>query len=70
MAIRDSRCENCLYWTDRNIIGVCQRYPQPVNKHKIEWCGEFKSLPTTEIVKIETKRRGRPAKVENAEAAA
>lgn len=61
-----------MYWVDRNIIGVCQRYPQPVNKHKGEWCGEFKSwiLPTTEIVKIETKRRGRPAKVENDQALA
>ena len=60
MAKKDFSCESCIFWADRNIIGVCQRYPQPVNKHKTEWCGEFKAE-----VKV-----GRPKKVENAEAAA
>lgn len=43
MANNDSKCESCMFWVDRNIIGVCQRYPQHVNKHKVEWCGEYKS---------------------------
>lgn len=60
MAKSDFRCENCIYWVDRNIIGVCQRYPQPVNKHKGEWCGEH----------TQEKKIGRPRKAENDQASA
>jgi hypothetical protein len=22
-------------------MGICRRYPQSYNKHKVEWCGEW-----------------------------
>jgi len=35
-----SKCENCRFWQNQNIIGLCRRYPHQENKHKSEWCGE------------------------------
>lgn len=66
MADTDSKCETCIYWADRNIMGICRRYPATQNKQKTDWCGEFKTwiLPTTQIVHVEEVKRkpGRPKK--------
>lgn len=70
MADTNLKCEFCLFWLDRNIMGVCRRFPATQNKHKNEWCGEFKGwiAPTTQVVKVEevveiVKRKpGRPKK--------
>jgi hypothetical protein len=41
MVNRDSRCGNCRFWQNQNIIGLCKRYPAHHNKHESDWCGEF-----------------------------
>lgn len=46
-------CENCRFWQNQNIIGLCRRYPQHQNKSRIDWCGEWSvslvSLPVVEM---------------------
>ena len=35
-------CQSCKYFVTSNaVLGVCKRYPQYVNKHDADWCGEF-----------------------------
>ena len=63
-------CGNCKYFASQDIIGACTRYPQTVNKHSSNSCGEFiessfplfEELPTLPINTEIAKRRGRPAK--------
>ena len=36
------KCSACKYFVGSNdILGVCKRFPQYVNKHDADWCGEF-----------------------------
>lgn len=56
MAESKYKCEDCRYWVNRNIIGICHRYPQHVHKSKSEWCGEFKGEES------EQRKPGRPRK--------
>jgi hypothetical protein len=51
------KCEDCRFWVNRNIIGICHRFPQGVHKSKSEWCGEFKSA-----TEEESRKPGRPRK--------
>ena len=56
-------CENCRFWQNQNIIGLCRRYPQHQNKSRIDWCGEWSmalvQLPVvempTQVAKVKRK---------------
>ena len=53
-------CENCRYWQNHQIIGICRRYPQFQNKARTDWCGEFAAermiaLPVVEMPKEKRK---------------
>lgn len=44
-------CNTCTFWRlSAGHCGVCVRYPTAVDKHDIEWCGEFKPKPETERI--------------------
>ena len=47
------KCSACKYFVGSNdILGVCKRFPQYVNKHDADWCGEFlKKLTIAEITR-------------------
>ena len=43
------KCADCAYFAKfppeeppPKINGLCQRFPQPVEKNLLSWCGEFK----------------------------
>lgn len=55
MAATNSKCERCIFWHNQNIIGMCKRYPQVVNKHSSDWCGEF--MTKVEEVQKEPQKR-------------
>jgi hypothetical protein len=68
-------CKSCLFFIDGERMGICRRFPVPVNKSKTDWCGEYslseKSLSLEALVQamIEPvllsepkKSRGRPKK--------
>lgn len=57
MADAKFTCESCRFWQDKNIIGVCRRYPHNYNKHRSEWCGEHSQHPTAEPVKRKYVRK-------------
>jgi len=40
MADVHSRCANCQYFLNAEIMGSCRRYPQTINRHMNDWCGE------------------------------
>jgi hypothetical protein len=46
-------CGACKFFTNGDILGTCVRFPQGVNKHETNWCGEFNQL-------VVAKKRGRP----------
>lgn len=47
-------CENCRFWQNQNIIGLCRRYPQHQNKARTEWCGEWSlALMTLPVVEMQ-----------------
>ena len=70
------KCTACKYFVGSNdILGVCKRYPQYVNKHDNDWCGEFIVKSTVVIsvelqeaaeglmsLSVEPKKRGRKPK--------
>jgi hypothetical protein len=50
-------------------MGLCRRYPESFNKHQNDWCGEYKKIvAVVELYPEVLKKRGRPAKVEVANA--
>ena len=68
-------CKTCLFFIDGERMGICRRFPAPINKSKTDWCGEYslseKSLSLEALVQamIEPvllsepkKSRGRPKK--------
>jgi hypothetical protein len=66
-------CKSCLFFIDGDRMGICRRFPAPVNKSKTDWCGEFSiSSPAFEAlvgsiaepkITVEFKKsRGRPKK--------
>lgn len=45
-------CLNCKYFIgDNAVLGSCKRYPQAINKHTNDWCGEYESAPI--VIKVE-----------------
>ena len=46
-----SSCLTCLYFKDAQIMGSCRRYPEMLNKHQSDWCGEHAEKPV-EMVKL------------------
>ena len=46
-----SSCFSCLYFKNAQIMGSCRRYPQMLNKHENDWCGEHAEKPV-EMVKL------------------
>lgn len=70
-------CNSCLFFivSDRG-MGLCKRYPDVINKHNTDWCGEFspdKSAVTIknivvslakepESIETPVKKPGRPKK--------
>jgi hypothetical protein len=37
--IINQHCLNCQFWNGKD---VCRRFPDSINKHKCDWCGEHK----------------------------
>ena len=36
------KCKECKYFSNEGVhLGVCKRYPNVVNKHYNDWCGEY-----------------------------
>ena len=68
-------CNSCLFFvvSDRG-MGLCKRYPDVINKHNTDWCGEFspnKASKTVENIvislvkepeEVPVKKAGRPKK--------
>lgn len=36
-------CNYCRFFVDNDRMGVCNRFPESVNKHMNNWCGEFQA---------------------------
>lgn len=43
MAVENNKesCNYCRFFVDNDRMGVCNRFPESVNKHMANWCGEF-----------------------------
>jgi hypothetical protein len=33
-------CASCKFFLNAQIMGSCRRYPQTINRHMNDWCGE------------------------------
>lgn len=33
-------CADCKFFLNAQIMGSCRRYPQTINRHMNDWCGE------------------------------
>ena len=60
MAVLNSKeiCKSCKFFSIGDVLGTCHRYPQSLNKHENDWCGEYtedQSRITIEFVKHEIK---------------
>jgi hypothetical protein len=45
MAVENNKetCNYCRFFVDNDRMGVCNRFPESVNKHMNNWCGEFQA---------------------------
>jgi len=50
-------CADCKFFLNAQIMGSCRRYPQTINRHMNDWCGEHEliepemvSLPVYDIL--------------------
>jgi len=34
-------CKHCKFFSFGDVLGNCHRYPQSLNKHENNWCGEY-----------------------------
>ena len=41
-------CASCKFFISGGLLGECHRYPQAVNKHDNNWCGEYIPFPIPE----------------------
>lgn len=57
-------CYDCLFWRRGDIMGQCRRFPEHLNKHQNDWCGEYAKIPSPDYAPVVAKR-GRPAKGES-----
>ena len=65
-------CADCKFFLNAQIMGSCRRYPQTINRHMNDWCGEHAlieqvmvNLPVYDIMTdtiTEPKKRGRKPK--------
>ena len=60
MAVLNSKevCKSCKFFSFGDVLGMCHRYPQALNKHENNWCGEYvedQSRIMFEFVKHEIK---------------
>lgn len=40
MADVHSKCATCRFFLNAEVMGSCRRYPQTINRHMNDWCGE------------------------------
>jgi len=78
MAIKEHKdtCNLCRFFSFGDRMGICNRYPQSVNKSNADWCGEWQPFKNHVIEAITTgltvtfteeqpkKKPGRPKKRE------
>ena len=38
-------CASCKFFISGGILGECHRFPQAVNNHYNDWCGEYTLFP-------------------------
>jgi hypothetical protein len=45
MAVENHKetCSYCRFFVESDRMGVCHRFPESVNKHMANWCGEFQA---------------------------
>jgi len=65
-------CADCKFFLNAQIMGSCRRYPQTINRHMNDWCGEHAliervmvDLPVYDIMTdtiTKPKKRGRKPK--------
>jgi len=67
-------CNLCRFFSFGDRMGICNRYPQSVNKSNFDWCGEWQPLKNQVIESMVTgidikfvepeikKKPGRPKK--------
>jgi hypothetical protein len=41
-------CANCKFFLNAQIMGSCRRYPQTINRHMNDWCGEHFAVQQAE----------------------
>jgi hypothetical protein len=52
----DIACKNCRFFRgDASIMGSCRRFPQTINKHPVDWCGEFELTATLALPVVEMR---------------
>ena len=39
-------CYDCLFWLRGDMMGQCRRFPEHLNKHQNDWCGEYSKTPS------------------------
>lgn len=59
MAVENNKetCNICRFFVSNDRMGVCNRYPESVNKHMANWCGEFvksNRIPIPEVISLTT----------------
>ncbi|CAB4134256.1 hypothetical protein UFOVP205_13 [uncultured Caudovirales phage] len=70
-------CADCRFFLNAQIMGSCRRYPQTINRHMNDWCGEHSAPTEPEMVNLpvydiltdtvaEPKKRGRKPKNDQA----
>jgi hypothetical protein len=45
-------CASCKFFLNAQIMGSCRRYPQTINRHMNDWCGEHCAVQQTELVMV------------------
>ena len=41
-------CASCKFFLNAQIMGSCRRYPQTINRHMNDWCGEHFAVQQVE----------------------
>jgi len=41
-------CASCKFFLNAQIMGSCRRYPQTINRHMNDWCGEHFAVQQAE----------------------
>ena len=64
MAVENNKesCNYCRFFVDNDRMGVCNRFPESVNKHMANWCGEFQSSSRKPKERIEIISSVQPEK--------